>query len=217
MPYKRKRTAAKRKLYKRSRIGSRKNVGGGFVAPYYNCKLKYAANITLESESGTPAVYKFAFNDLFDPDVTAAGHQPMFYDQLAAFYTFYTVYDCTITVRPTVMSEVPSWISISPSETTSPSVATVAEAIENPNSLTRVLVPNTAGRNWPLIKKFNVRRWQGTNQPPDQTSLNASPSNREYLNIIFGPLDESTSVDGQCIVELVYNCRFSGNKSVASS
>ncbi len=217
MPYKRAKSAPKPRSYKRSRIGSRTNVGGGLVAPFFNCKLKYAANITLASTSGTPAVYKFAFNDLFDPDVTAAGHQPYFFDELSAIYQFYTVYDMTITVRPTVLSEVPSWISIAASETTSPAHASVSEAIENPGSMTRVLVPNDASTNRPITKRFNVSKWQGTNQPPALTSVASSPSNREYVNIIFGPLDQSTTVSGQCIVELVYNCRLSSLKSVASS
>lgn len=60
---------------------------------------KYADRITLPATvAGNNSVYVFRANSLFDPDLTGVGHQPMFYDDMAAHYNKYTVMWSTIKV-----------------------------------------------------------------------------------------------------------------------
>jgi len=47
--------------------------------------------VTLNAGSGVAASYVFAANGLFDPNISAVGHQPMGFDQLMALYNQYTV------------------------------------------------------------------------------------------------------------------------------
>ncbi len=51
----------------------------------------YADEEDLNSGAGTIAVHVFSCNGMFDPDVTAAGHQPRGFDQIMPFYDHYTV------------------------------------------------------------------------------------------------------------------------------
>lgn len=61
-------------------------------------KLVYADKINLSLSSGGPNYYSFRMNSLFDPDYTGTGHQPQWFDQLAAIYRNYRVKGSKITV-----------------------------------------------------------------------------------------------------------------------
>lgn len=54
-------------------------------------------NLT-EVAAGAGASYTFAFNNVFDPDFTSAGAQPVGFDQMAAFYGRFRVIACTFHV-----------------------------------------------------------------------------------------------------------------------
>lgn len=64
-------------------------------------KLRYCDTTVLTGTSGIKAGVVFAANGLYDPDVTNAGHQPMFFDQFAAIYDQYVVLGSKITVTVT--------------------------------------------------------------------------------------------------------------------
>jgi len=61
---------------------------------------KYAELTVLTSTTGSLATYVVSANSMYDPNVTAAGHQPMYFDELAAIYDHYTVVSsyCKITI-----------------------------------------------------------------------------------------------------------------------
>jgi len=52
---------------------------------------KYAELTVLTSTAGSLAGYVFSANNLYDPNYTSTGHQPMYFDELAAIYNHYTV------------------------------------------------------------------------------------------------------------------------------
>jgi len=53
--------------------------------------LRYADTFSLTSTSGAVATHVFAANDLYDPDRTSTGHQPMGFDQMMIFYNHFCV------------------------------------------------------------------------------------------------------------------------------
>ena len=59
---------------------------------------RYSALLTVTSTAGAVTTYKFACNGLYDPDLTSSGHQPYYFDQMAALYNHYTVLTSSITV-----------------------------------------------------------------------------------------------------------------------
>lgn len=61
---------------------------------------KYAELTVLTSTTGSLATYVVSANSMYDPNVTAAGHQPMYFDELASIYDHYTVVSscCKITI-----------------------------------------------------------------------------------------------------------------------
>lgn len=61
--------------------------------------LRYHTNVSVASTSGAVASYVFRANDLFDPDFTGSGHQPMGFDQMMIFYNHFAVNRCLIKVN----------------------------------------------------------------------------------------------------------------------
>lgn len=59
--------------------------------------LRYVQSFSLNPGSGVVAGQVFRMNNLFDPDYSGGGHQPMFYDNYAALYQKYRVNSATIT------------------------------------------------------------------------------------------------------------------------
>lgn len=53
--------------------------------------LRYSTTFALTATSGVPTTYVLRANDLFDPDFTSTGHQPMGFDQMMVYYNHFCV------------------------------------------------------------------------------------------------------------------------------
>lgn len=62
-------------------------------------KTRYSETITWDLSALALGTYTFRCNDLYDPNVSGAGHQPMGFDQLMALYTKFTVNASKITIK----------------------------------------------------------------------------------------------------------------------
>lgn len=60
---------------------------------------KYSQTVSLTSTGGIYNNLTFNCNGLYDPDAAAGGHQPLYFDQMAAIYDHYTVIGSKITVK----------------------------------------------------------------------------------------------------------------------
>lgn len=63
------------------------------------CRLRYSDSFTLTGATGTIANYIFRGNDLYDPNVTSTGHQPMGFDQMMVFFDHFIVERATMRAR----------------------------------------------------------------------------------------------------------------------
>lgn len=85
-PYKKRRTRSD----VIARVPRRWNIGDT-QAPM-RTSLRYSDAYVLQSTGALPlTTYSLQPNNLFDVDVTAAGHQPLYFDQLSAIYNNYRV------------------------------------------------------------------------------------------------------------------------------
>lgn len=63
-------------------------------------RLRYSTTFALTSTSGViSSTQVFRANDLFDPDFTGTGHQPMGFDQLMVFYNHFCVVKAKIIIQ----------------------------------------------------------------------------------------------------------------------
>lgn len=72
--------------------------GGPGFAQSYRVQLPYAEIYQMNMSLGGVANQNFRLNSCFDPDLTGVGHQPRWFDQLAALYSYYTVVRATAQV-----------------------------------------------------------------------------------------------------------------------
>lgn len=75
----------------------------GIATPFPRTRLvrhRYVENITFPAAAGAgfPTSYVFAANGIYDPNVTGVGHQPLYHDEMAALYQYYTVVGSRIKV-----------------------------------------------------------------------------------------------------------------------
>lgn len=66
------------------------------ISSKHTCRLKYLEQIKLDPGLGGSAHQVFYANSLYDPNVTAGGHQPRGFDQMMALFDHYTVIGCKI-------------------------------------------------------------------------------------------------------------------------
>lgn len=64
------------------------------------CELTYCDEIVVPNRGAGSAPYKFMLNSIYDPDVTATGHQPRGHDQWANIYDKYCVVGCKAIIEP---------------------------------------------------------------------------------------------------------------------
>lgn len=60
-------------------------------------RLRYNDTAVMTSTSGSVATYVLRANDLYDPDFSSTGHQPMGFDQMMVFYNHFTVTKAKLT------------------------------------------------------------------------------------------------------------------------
>jgi len=70
----------------------------GFPAQKH-VSMAYVSRHRLTTSVGSVSMQQFRLNSLYDPDLTGSGHQPMGFDQWAAFYNHYVVTKCAYEIE----------------------------------------------------------------------------------------------------------------------
>lgn len=144
--------------------------------------------------SGTPGLYVFSANGLFDPDFTGTGHQPMGFDQLMAFYKHYTVLRSRITVWfNNTESVYPVSVAIAVQDTSS-GLSVYPCILEAGNVVSASLSgpqngSQTSGLPTKLTQVVTIGRFQSVPNPLDDDTLrgtaSANPATAVYFAIYF--------------------------------
>jgi len=212
MPYRKrrattkKRTTTRRRGYRRTKAKPRNltqvNAGKGFPKRMMMTHKYQAAGIYSVS-ANTFSKFQFSCNGMWDPDITGAGHQPLFFDQMAAIYDQYTVIGSRLIVdiTPATAHTSASLVGIYKDDDTTTSNTTEASMVgEQPSGYFKQMALNQVKpmhftSKWSAKKTFGPGamvgdlRYQGTaaNNPTEQTywtlgiqNLNLV-SNAQYL------------------------------------
>lgn len=189
-------------------------------------KLQYQDVVQLAASAGSPAVWQFRMNSLFDPDYSGTGHQPQWYDQLSAVYSNYKVLGSKITcvfipnnINDTELNDKGPYICgiTTVAGTTSFSAASYPALLEDGNSVHGIIVDKQGGSNKvTLSNTFSPMRDLGLD--PNSTDLrvptgsNPSTNAAVYANVWALDMTEAASQDVVVKVQIEFVCEFSVRK-----
>nr|AGA18285.1 hypothetical protein [uncultured marine virus] len=159
------------------------------------------------------ATFKFGLNCLWDPYLSAGGHQPMGFDQWTAFYKRYKVYRCDIKIRVMHFGSDRCFVGAAirgSQNATTIAGATYQELSERSNVAT-VIVESDSGDNQTIIERsFGMAEIEGC--PITDTQYdggdNGNPGNVIQLEVGCGQLDNLDTGAVKVIIELVYHVKF---------
>lgn len=177
-------------------------------------KHVYVDNYKLDNTGGTTvaATQQFRLNSLYDPDFTNTGHQPYYYDQIAALYAEYCVYGVLVDLYAGSESvNSPILLTIAPSLASSlPSDASLG--LERPQAI-RLFI-DAGGASQRLYKYFKIYEILGV--PKSECfiddALSASgtnPSRPVYLNMSAICSDTGVTCTLNVNVKFTFYCKWS--------
>lgn len=200
-------------------IYSIRNIGTVFPS-VLTCKLKYSQTFNFTSTT-TMAYNVYRANDLYDPDYSGTGHQPMGSDQLFTLYNRCLVYASSIEVRASCNTANQSaLIGVVPLSTFTAISGDIDLLGEKKNARTKVT--NEGGPSAYIKHYGSVKSIRGVNglNTDDDTYVctnTASPALIWYWHVLAQNLDIATSTDVHGIVTIHYYCKFFSPKSLAQS
>jgi hypothetical protein len=161
---------------------------GGFP-PRRTVALRYCETIALNPGDGSASVNVFCVNNIFDPNFSGGGHQPMFYDNYANLYAKYKVNYATITMvcldNHVVNTTIPNLVSGS-------NVGQVDTYNNNQRSARMFILVDESTSDYPsdldnLIEEGNKRmKWryvvQNTSAQLQKLSFRARPNKNMNLS-----------------------------------
>lgn len=195
-------------------------------------KLKYVEEIQLNPTIGGIASYVFRANDLYDPDVTGAGHQPYGFDTLCpTIYNHFTVIGAKIKVQwhnSSTSSTNPAWCGILLSDdgttaTTSSNVNHLIESYGAGSVLPVGLVgaPNSHSVQTVLYRNFSAKKFfkkaaivGASNYMGDATS---SPTDLAYFEIYAASMGSNDPGLLNALVTIEYIAVFTEANRLAQS
>lgn len=185
----------------------------------YSTVLRYADTIVI-NPGATIGQYTFRGNSLFDPDYTGTGHQPMYFDQLAAIYGKYRVYSCTFHVSVATAATVAAQVVIIPNSDVL-AFATPYAALEHPRASVLPIVGVSGIQTQSRSYKMTTRQILGlTNtqmQDADYSALVSANPVQIWYFILHASEPGGGNVHTVNTVTLDFECEFFDRADVAAS
>lgn len=182
-------------------------------------KLTYFEPIVLATSGAGPSVagaYVFSANGLFDPNITAAGHQPLGFDQWMAMYNHYTVHSCRITIVCTANAAGPVYVALSRSADSTVTTDAV-KLVENGNISYQQLPINTIESVFfKQSMTINMAKFEGVDDVLDDSDLrgtiSANPVEQAYFHLSTWNPFTAAALSAYFSVLLEYDATFTEPK-----
>lgn len=182
-------------------------------------KHKYRESLHLTGTAGASATYIFSCNGMYDPNITGTGHQPMFFDNMAALYDHYTVLNAKITVVyiPTPQSTITSHNFVVGLLDASAFATNNSNYLgENP-SMTSLVVQASSNNQVNIITKYwNAERVFGSRALSDSQlrgTPSANPSEQTYFGIMIQDTLAIGTAEGDISVTIEYDSMWTEAKN----
>jgi hypothetical protein len=168
-------------------------------------KLRYCDTNPVVSTLGGMGRYFLRWNSTFDPDITSAGHQPLFRDTFAAIYDHYAVVSATLVVTVVNTGTVPLICGVVTDDDSSSS--TLASTLMEQSNGVHKLLPAQAGSlsSHTFTVDWDCKRVLGIDPYASETyktAVGVNPSEESTCVIWSQPVDLATSATTYITYEL---------------
>ncbi len=191
----------KRKMYrKRKRQPKAKLVKSiPFILPSTHlCKLRYNTNLNMDASTGSTAFHLMRANDLYDPDATGIGHQPLGFDQLMTLYNKFVVLGsiikCNFTTQSTGATAV-QYVGVFP--TTDSSINADPHILMEQKGIKKKLLGPYDSGSYPIVtSSYSAKRWWGgkvTSNTGQSGTDSSSPSDIVNYAVWCGAVTSTVS------------------------
>lgn len=193
------------------------------------CELPYSDAVAVSSVAGIASsgtCQQWKLNDLFDPYLTGAGHQPRYFDQLTGQYIYYKVMECAWRITFAQPSTTTCWggVTIQPYGDTLVPTNQLYQTLAEQRG-TRIIPHISADgtsttitghcKMWEL-EGIPFAKWDAMTQY--EADISHSPTNVPTLSVFLGDFAAPISLSScNVIVDLIYKCKFWGQKTPAIS
>jgi hypothetical protein len=172
-------------------------------------RLRYCDTVSMASTSGSIAKYLFRVNDIFDPDYTGSGHQPLYRDTFAAIYDFYTVKSARVTLTITNGGNIPAPCGVLLDDDTT--VSTSASVLMEQNTGKHHLLPAQSGSisSHTFHLDFDAKKfygWDVMTAYGSKTLVANTPSIPAYFVSWAQPADLASTVTYYITIEIIRKC-----------
>lgn len=198
------------------------NKGLGFPLRF-RTKLRYVESLVFQPlTTGIMNTYAFACNDLYDPNHTATGHQPFYYDQLSLVYNSWKVIGSKInvTISPmgtAVLNPVKFTVFVDDDGTYNYSFTNLLEHGRLTNFLETgghtKAISNRVTKKWSLKKQFKDK-YMGQSVCGSQT---VSPVTRQFFILAIQALNQTAEPQYHVTVVIDYIADFFNQNDLPSS
>lgn len=171
-------------------------------------KHKYVDEFTLTAALGVMANYRFRASGMFDPNHTATGHQPSYFDTMASIYDHWLVTEATINlvVIPTTNPTSPTAFGIAINDDTSTLATTFVQYEESSNVKVNYLTFNDSAARRLTLKYSPARQFTGN--PLDNRGLwggiASDPGEETIFNVFLQSVDQVSNSACFCVATVTY-------------
>lgn len=182
-----------------------RNMGSTFP-PQISMKLRYWQN-GVNTTTVTAGVTQFYGNNIYDPDYTGAGHQPLYRDFWATAYNNYRVTNSYISITAVCTSGACEMVVYPQTETTTGTTT----AIDSEKNYAKSVILSSGGDAKTIRHKMDTCKMYGITSstffgdPGYQSVISGGPENAWYWSISLQHPDQSTSQTTSYKFEIVYD------------
>lgn len=167
---------------------------------------KYVDEFTLTSTSGVMANYRFRATGMFDPNHTAAGHQPSYYDVFSEVYDHWIVTQALIelTILPPTTASTPSAIGIATNDDTTTGPTSFVAYEESSDCKVTFFTPDSGSPS-----KLSLMYRLNDTFPFDSSrgfwgSVAADPSEETIFNVFLQAVDQTNTAAAFIVAKITY-------------
>lgn len=189
-------------------------------------RLRYVAHFFLDPAVNTAVAHVFRANSLFDPDFTAAGHQPYGFDTWATMYNHYTVLGSKIKVHfnaDTPGTAEQNVVGIQLKDTNTVDMTDAGGIIEQGETAWKFCGNNGTGSKSHayVTKGYSTRKFFQTRDVEDdiyRASVTGNPSETAFFHVIAAPFNPGDNPGPiTCLATIDYFVKFTGRHPLPQS